>query len=273
MIVGITATLTQSLETHDHQLHEFIVCLGDTGELRVPENAYPFKTGCSLFIPGGIPHGFFASEHHPAASSFTCFDWYSCNEHLHESLQPLVKRLSEDVSVAYDYDESTIRHNLQLAERLRVEIKRQDACSESMAGSVLTQLLVNHIRALGFQKASERSSVEQKIAKSMEWIKNNLGAEITLDHMARSVHMSRSLYSRHFREYTGMSLIEFTMAARAESAGQLLSQTDDTIANIALACGFKNIGHFHGTFKERFRMTPKQYRQAASRHGANVTCK
>lgn len=271
MIIGITATLTQTLSAHDHQLHEFIVCLNDAGELRAAEQGFPYKTGCSLFIPGGVSHSIVASEKAPAASSFTCFDWYSCNEHLHDSLKPLVKRLSKSVSAAYNYDQTAINRNLELAERLAAELQKQDAYSESMAGSILTQLLVNHIRDLGFRTEGDKSSTEQKIAKSIEWIKNNLNAEITLDDMAKSVCMSRSLYASNFRAYAGTSLIAFTMAARTESAAQLLSQTDDPIANIATTCGFNNIGYFHRTFKQRFRMTPKQYRQTARKQGSTVT--
>jgi AraC-like DNA-binding protein len=268
MIIGLTATLTQPLPTHDHELHEFIVCMSDTGELQVPGQEYRYKTGCTLFIPGRVAHGIMASEKKPAVSTFACFDWQSCSEHLHDSLKPLIKRLTSGVSAACNYDEAAVRDNLLLADRLHAELQKQDSYSQSMAGSVLTQLMVNHIRDLGLQTESESSSAEQKIARSIEWIENNLNREINVDDMARRAQMSRSLFSRNFRAYTGMSLIAFTMAARADRAARLLSRTDDNIANIALACGFRNIGHFHKTFKTRFRMTPRQYRQTTIKQGS-----
>ena len=269
MIIGITATLKQTIPTHDHELHEFIVCLNDKGEVRVPEQRYRFRTGCTLFIPGGVSHSIIANEKEPAVSSFTCFDWQSCTEHLHESLKPLLKRLSSAVSVASNYDVAAVRHNLSLTEQLKKELEKKDSYSQSVAGSILTQLLVNHIRDLGLQTDGERSSTEQRIARSIEWIKNNLTNDVRLDDVARSVHMSRSLYSRNFRSYTGMSLIAFTMAARVDRAARLLAQTDDTIANVALSSGFQNVGHFHKAFKKRYRMTPKQYRQTATKQGVS----
>ncbi len=268
MIIGLTATLTEPLPTHDHELHEFIVCMKEGGELRIPGREYPYKTGCTLFIPGGVSHGIMASQQSPAVSTFACFDWQSCNEHLHDSLKPLVKRLASTVSAAYSYDEAAVRDNLQLADRLHTELQKQDSYSQSMAGSILTQLLVNHIRDLGFQTESESSSAEQKIARSIEWIENNLHREINVDDLARRAQMSRSLFSRNFRACTGMSAIAFTMAVRADASARLLSQTEDNVANIALACGFRNIGHFHKTFKKRFRMTPRQYRQTAIKQGS-----
>ncbi len=269
MIIGISATLRQAVAEHAHELHEFIVCLNDACEVRVGQEHYRLNTGFSLFIPGGVTHSIIADESAPAFLSFTCFDWQSCNEHLHGSLKPLIKRLSSTVSIAENYDAGTVRHNLSLAEQLKHELEKKDSYSESMAGSILTQLLVNHIRDLGLQTNEANSNAEQKIALSIEWIKNHLTENIRLDDMARGVHMSRSLYSRTFRAYTGMSLISFTMAARVERAARLLAQTEDTIANVALSSGFHNIGHFHKAFKNRYRMTPRQYRQTTRKQGVS----
>jgi AraC-like DNA-binding protein len=273
MIIGIAATLKQTLPTHDHELHEFLVCLNDKGELQVPGRQYQYKTGCTLFIPGGTSHSIIANESDQAATSFACFDWHSCEEHLHESMKPLVQRLSNCVSIADNYDEDEVRSNLSLANRLHEELQKQDSYSQSMAGSILTQLLVNHMRNLGFQTKSANSSAEQRIAESIEWIKYHLNDNINLDDMARRTKMSRSLYSRNFRAYTGMSLIAFTMTARLDAAAQLLAKTEDTIANIALSYGFLNIGHFHKSFKNRFRMTPNHYRRTARKQGLVGQCR
>lgn len=262
MIIGITATLKETIPTHDHELHEFIISLNDGCEARVAEQRYRLKTGFTLFIPGGVAHGIVIDRECSAVLSFTCFDWQSCTEHLHKSIEPLINRLSSEVSLADTYDSQVGSRNLFLAEQLKHELERKDPCSQSMAGSILTQLLVNHIRALGLHTDGVNSRNEQKIAFSIEWIKNHLSENIKLDDMARSAHMSRSLYSRSFRLYTGMSLISFTIAARVERAARLLAQGDETIVNIALSSGFQNVSHFHKAFKRRFRMTPNQYRQA-----------
>ena len=57
MIIGLTVALTEPFPTHDHELHEFIVCMTESGELHVPGREYSYKTGATLFIPGRVSHG------------------------------------------------------------------------------------------------------------------------------------------------------------------------------------------------------------------------
>jgi AraC family transcriptional regulator, melibiose operon regulatory protein len=39
-----------------------------------------------------------------------------------------------------------------------------------------------------------------------------------------------------------------------------LVQTDDSVVNVALDCGFSNLSHFYKVFAGRFHTTPRRYR-------------
>lgn len=78
--------------------------------------------------------------------------------------------------------------------------------------------------------------------------------------MAERTGLVGSSFCRWFKAATGNSFITFLNTARVEKAGQLLMQTDGTIAEIAYASGFESISHFNRVFKRVKGTTPTRFR-------------
>lgn len=81
-----------------------------------------------------------------------------------------------------------------------------------------------------------------------------------LSELARS--MSYDLYwlSRKVKKLTGKTYTELVQKKRLNQAGFLLSSTNLAIADIGVAVGYDNLSYFHRIFKEKYQMSPKQYR-------------
>jgi AraC-like DNA-binding protein len=71
--------------------------------------------------------------------------------------------------------------------------------------------------------------------------------------------------ARAARRYVGRTPTEIVNAARMIYAAARLSDSNDSILDIALECGFENLGHFYEVFRARFGTTPKHYRNQARR--------
>ena len=67
--------------------------------------------------------------------------------------------------------------------------------------------------------------------------------------------------SRTMRKYLGQSPSEFINDIRMKYAANQLLTDQDSVNQIAISCGTPNMAHFHKLFKERFGVTPSQYRQ------------
>ena len=63
-----------------------------------------------------------------------------------------------------------------------------------------------------------------------------------------------------FRKINGASLSEFTVNCRMEKVIEELVNTDKTITDIAFSAGFTNINSFNRLFRNRYNMTPKEFR-------------
>lgn len=83
---------------------------------------------------------------------------------------------------------------------------------------------------------------------------------ISLDLVARSVHLSRFHLSRTFREQTGHRFIDYLTTLRMAEARSLLSLTDLPVTEICRRVGYHESSHFQRTFKSSFGMSPSEYR-------------
>lgn len=85
-------------------------------------------------------------------------------------------------------------------------------------------------------------------------------APITLEEAAAACHFSKYYFAHAFKELTGTTFSRYLAAFRLEKAVAALAVSDGNITAVALSCGFGNVRSFNRAFRERFGMTPLQYR-------------
>lgn len=66
---------------------------------------------------------------------------------------------------------------------------------------------------------------------------------------------------KEFKEYTGMTIVQYQKKQKLAHAAQLLANSDHQITQIAEMVGFESFSHFLRIFKEEYTMTPKEYRK------------
>lgn len=98
------------------------------------------------------------------------------------------------------------------------------------------------------------------IKKAVQYISKNYAEPITLETVADLVHLNPAYFSTIFKQSTGSSFREYLNMVRIEESKRLLSNTDYTLIDIAIATGFENQSYFSKVFKKYTGLTPKQYR-------------
>lgn len=94
-----------------------------------------------------------------------------------------------------------------------------------------------------------------------DYLKNNFGYKITLEHLANHFHFSREHISRYFRQCTGKTVSQFLLEIRIDRAKSKLSTTMFPIADIAEYCGYSSMSNFQKSFKKATGQTPSEYRR------------
>ena len=82
----------------------------------------------------------------------------------------------------------------------------------------------------------------------------------SIEEIAQLLMISNSGLRRKFKEWEGVSLIEFRLQKKLEEAKLLLSSTDLPLKEIAQICNFYDTAYFYKIFHKNVGMTPKQYR-------------
>ncbi|MFA9458425.1 AraC family transcriptional regulator [Halalkalibacter sp. AB-rgal2] len=100
------------------------------------------------------------------------------------------------------------------------------------------------------------------IQKSIDYIEENLGEELSLSTLAEIAHFSPFHYHRIFQTMVGESVMDYVRKRRLTSAAERLYYTEEKVITIALEVGFHYQESFNRAFKKCYGISPKQYRNA-----------
>lgn len=112
------------------------------------------------------------------------------------------------------------------------------------------------------QPTGQRVSNEIWVEQIKTYIQNNYSQKLTLTIIAENCHGSASNLQRIFTKYTQQSPTVYLNNLRLQKAQQLLCQTNDPLPKIAQKCGFNSSSYFNTKFKQKFNMTPLQYKES-----------
>ena len=137
---------------------------------------------------------------------------------------------------------------------------------EELANLVADQLIYSSIRT---DQDTQRLSVptrigvrHPKLSQVIQMMEANIEEPISPSTLAKDVGMSTRQLERLFRRYLNRSPKRYYMELRLQKARNLLMQTDMSVINVALACGFASPSHFSKCYRAHYDTTP--YRERGS---------
>ncbi|WP_290703060.1 GlxA family transcriptional regulator [Amphritea sp.] len=98
----------------------------------------------------------------------------------------------------------------------------------------------------------------------LELMRSNFEEPLHLDELAAFVSMSRRQIERMFQTYLDSTPCRYYLELRITYARRLLQQSNDSIINISVACGFLSTSHFCHCFKKFFGVSPSESRQQSN---------
>jgi CheY-like chemotaxis protein/AraC-like DNA-binding protein/two-component sensor histidine kinase len=102
---------------------------------------------------------------------------------------------------------------------------------------------------------------DEFVKKIRKVIEDNLPvANFTVEQLCKLVFMSHSQLHRKLEALTGCSPNKFIRIIRLKNAKELLQKTSNSIATIAMDCGYSDPGYFARVFKQEYQVTPQEWR-------------
>ncbi|ODC02813.1 AraC family transcriptional regulator [Terasakiispira papahanaumokuakeensis] len=113
---------------------------------------------------------------------------------------------------------------------------------------------------------SRLGTSQPKLIEAVQLMEANIGEPLSSDDIAFHVGISRRHLERLFKQNLDSVPSKYYLTLRLSHAKQLLLQTDKSIAEIGLTCGFTTAPHFSTTYKNHFGITPRQERKTLTQH-------
>ena len=135
---------------------------------------------------------------------------------------------------------------------------------EDLANTVADQLIYSTIRT---DQDTQRLSIptrigvrHPKLSQGIQMMEGNIEDPMSPADLAEEVGMSTRQLERLFRRYLNRSPKRYYMELRLQKARNLLMQTDMSVINVALACGFASPSHFSKCYRSHYNTTPYRER-------------
>lgn len=225
---------------------------------------YPY---CLIhYICSGVIHIDYASEHYTAhpGEIFLLPAYSTHHYYAHHAGRVLWAEFYGVNSQAVF--ETVIRQNglvvgTQVSASLRQNLQTLLDVRQDPYGSSLTvfQLLMNLME--GTQLLPAGKTVLQQ---SIPYIQTHLAEKLDIEHLAGLCGYSSSYFSRLFHRTYGVTVSQYILRQRLESAKRLLEQPDLSISQIAESSGFSDSSHFIKSFRDTYGETPGVFRRHLS---------
>lgn len=120
---------------------------------------------------------------------------------------------------------------------------------------------------------SDRSSRDPDIEIQKEmaaYICRHYGERLLLEDIAAAGHVSRSKCCQIFHRFTGQTPIGYLNAYRLKLGREMLLETERSVTEIALACGFRHLSYFSRSFLRAYGCTPGACRSREVNYGNHI---
>lgn len=106
------------------------------------------------------------------------------------------------------------------------------------------------------------ATVNERVTQIMEYLEAHFREQIQLRDLANTFSASRQYISTIFHRELGISFSEYLIKLRLGEAVRLLLTTDKSITEIAEHSGFPNLKSLNQSFRCKYGVSPKEYRQS-----------
>lgn len=263
---GIIPEYQYSYPHHWHEEMEIIYVISGTGVATVNYITYELHIGDILIIrPNDIhslsQHNNDSWEYFNILFKLTLLEDKLSNNSYFNYYKPLIDHTKKLPTI--------IKSNTPLSDKLAPNIKdliinRKSNITDNellIKAKLFTIMYYLQDYLAQDKKSISTESSDSKLKEILLYISKNYSSLISIDKIAKECCYSKSYFMKFFKKQTGYSFIHYLNNYRLEIATKLLSDNTDTITNIAISVGFENVPYFVRSFKQRYNMSPREFRK------------
>jgi AraC-like DNA-binding protein len=120
-----------------------------------------------------------------------------------------------------------------------------------------------HALEHGVQATPSNNPMLERMEALRRRLDDKVAEPIALTDVARELDISPHYLCRAFKKHTSHSLGSYQLRQRINMAMQALRDSDDSVTQVALDCGFNDQSYFNRKFRALVGMTPTAWRKSA----------
>ncbi len=180
----------------------------------------------------------------------------------------VVKKVSEKISVDISANYDSLQEDRFFCGNINGELGK---CLEQLSGiavkpdknkefllNLYAQELVYYL--IQIKGVQQIINLEQNnpIHKSIQYIQSHITEPISINLLAYNLNMSEANFSNSFKKIMGMTPKEYITNLKLTKAKEMLK--NQNVTEVSYDLGYDNISHFIALFKNRYGITPKQFK-------------
>lgn len=244
----------ENAEMHFHPDIEIDYVVEGELQVTVKDVSYHLKKNDVILLNSGILHGVKSKTE----NTILCCVKFSCKSMAEmsgkESLLFFCNSTEEDGQKYQELKKifyELIYNQVQKAHRT--------ACMKrSVLYKLLDQLLEEFQMSLGTEEAGHVDDI--RMMQILQYVNQNFQYSVSLTELADRLYMSKSTLSRFFKKQTGIYFGDYVNHVRFKYALEDLLYSNKNITKIAVDCGFSNPSAFNKVFREKYGISPTEYR-------------
>ena len=171
---------------------------------------------------------------------------------------------AEECLFVIDSTRTTIAGGTAGLDAMIEDVKRRHG--SRLAHEVADHILHHPIRDSGSAQRSalggREEIIDSVLRAAIAVMENHVEDPLSMPQIADRIRVSQRQLERLFRKHVGRSAIGYYRLLRLQHGRVLLTNTDLSIREISVACGYSSLSYFAKSFAEQFDKRPRDYRNA-----------
>ena len=237
-----------SYPIHRHDYFEIIYYSGSEGKCILNGEEYEIGENSIFFL---TPEDFHRIETKDIKTA------YSVNISFSKSM--IDSHIGEKFSLSAKVVSNPSEFIKEIIKKLEFIFKNEDEFTKNESYHLLNALLIEIIKA-GQTAGKSANYMHPVIGKATTYVLSYPEKNFTLAEIADFCHISPAYFSHIFHTETGKPFKKWVNQIKIENACRLLENSELSVLEISLECGFHSISHFGKIFKNIVGVTPREYR-------------
>lgn len=249
---------------HEHPYYEIGYTIEGIRKVFINHTVYIIKEGDLVIVKKNEIHRAMSYENSGTNGINLVFS--------EDYLQPVIERYGKErVEKLFEkrilHFELKAKRNLEkLMHSMISEYRHPDEYIHHIQEIFIQELFIQLLRWEEKNCEHEKSyeSIEsQRMQEAAKYISSHFQKELTLPELATRYGVSTSYFAKKFKSVTGFSFKEYLTAVRIREACGLLIQSNISITEVAIKCGFSDSNYFGDVFKKKKGVSPRDYRKVS----------